>query len=232
MNNAAVSTRTFDDRSDARTLTAVLAGNLDAYESIVRHHNQRLFRIARSIVSDDAEAMDIVQDSFIAAYERLTDLKEPKALAVWLARIVRNTALMRLRKNRRYQFMEEADLENVREMSVREPRQTLPEGEVANSELRRLLEGCIDELPEAFRTVFMLRAVEQCSTAVVAEMLEIPEATVKTRFHRAKRLIRQRLLEHCRAAGVSVHEFAGARCDQVTRNVMDELRARAEHGRA
>jgi RNA polymerase sigma-70 factor, ECF subfamily len=224
VNHTAIRAEQATDQSDAHLLTEVLAGNLEAFAGIIRHHNQRMFRIARSIVTDDAEAMDAVQESFITAYERLEDLKEPQALGVWLARIVRNTALMRLRRNRRYQFMESADLDNVLEMSVPQPHQRSPEGEVANIQLRRLLEECIDELPEAFRTVFMLRAVEQCSTSATAEILEIEEATVKTRFHRAKRLIRERLLAGFEAAGVGVHEFAGHRCDTIVHNVMDTLR--------
>jgi RNA polymerase sigma-70 factor, ECF subfamily len=224
VNHTAIRAEQATDQSDAYLLTEVLAGNLEAFAGIIRHHNQRMFRIARSIVTDDAEAMDVVQESFITAYERMQDLKEPQALGVWLARIVRNTALMRLRRNRRYQFMETADLDNVLEMSVSQPHQRSPEGEVANIQLRRLLEECIDELPEAFRTVFMLRAVEQCSTSATAEILEIEEATVKTRFHRAKRQIQQRLLAGFESAGVRVHEFAGHRCDTIVQNVMDTLR--------
>ncbi len=224
MNNTAICREREAEQGDVRLLSEVLAGNLDAFAGIIRHHNQRMFRIARSIVTDEAEAMDAVQESFITAYERLGDLKEPAALGIWLGRIVRNTALMRLRSNRRYQFMDDSDLENVMEMSVPQPPQRLPEGEVANIELRRLLEECIDELPDAFRTVFMLRAVEQCSTNDTAEILEIEEATVKTRFHRAKRLLQQRLLDLAAAAGVGVHEFAGHRCDTIVHNVMHALR--------
>lgn len=209
---------------DASLLADVLSGDLDAYEGIIRHHNQRLFRLARSIVTDDAQAMDIVQESFITAYERLRDLKEPAALGTWLARIARNAALMRLRGNRRYHFMEESDLDNVLEMSVSMPRQPMPEREVANMQLRRLLEDCIDELPDAFRAVFVLRAVEQCSVDDTAEILDIPQATVKTRFHRARRLIRQRVLEHTDAAGIGVHEIAGHRCDAIVHKVMEVLR--------
>lgn len=224
MNNTATRARERNGRSDTCLLADVLAGDLDAYEGIMRHHNQRLFRLARSIAADDAEAMDVVQESFIKAYERLSELREHEALGIWLARIVRNTALMRLRKNRRYHFMEESDLDNVLEMSVPLPRQQLPEGEVANMQLRQLLEDCIDELPEAFRAVFVLRAVEQCSVIDTAAMLDIQEATVKTRFHRARRLIRQRLLECSGAAEVGAFEFAGHRCDTIVRNVLEELR--------
>ena len=210
--------------SDASLLADVLSGKLDAYEGIMRHHNQRLYRLARSIVTDDAVAMDVVQEAFITAYRRLRDLKEPAALGTWLARITRNAALMRLRGNRRYQFMEESDLDNVLEMSLTTPRQPLPEREVANMQLRDLLEECIDELPDVFRAVFVLRAVEQCSIDDTAEILDVPRATVKTRFHRARRLIRQRIVEYTDAAGIGVHEIAGPRCDAIVRNVMVVLR--------
>lgn len=227
MNKAATLTEPIRDLEDEVLLTEVLAGNLEAFAGIIRHHNQRMFRIARSVVTDDAAAMDVVQESFTAAYERLRDLKDPQALGMWLARIVRNTALMRLRSNRRYQFMDTSDLDDVLEMSMPLPPQRQPEGEVANMQLRGLLEKCIDELPDAFRMVFMLRAVEQCSTSATAEILEIEEATVKTRFHRAKRLMQQRLLACSEAAGVSVHEFAGHRCDTIVHNVMTVLRRKA-----
>ena len=209
---------------DEALLAEVLSGSLESFEGIMRHHNQRLYRLARSIVTDDAEAMDVVQEAFITAYRRLADLKEPAALGTWLARITRNAALMRLRGNRRYQFMEESDLDNVLEMSVTAPRQLLPEREAANMQLKSLLEECIDELPDVFRAVFMLRAVEQCSVDDTAEILEIPQATVKTRFHRARRLMQQRILDYAEAAGIGVHEMAGPRCDAIVRNVMATLR--------
>lgn len=231
MNDTTTPARQATASADAQLLGEVLAGNLDAFAGIIRHHNQRMFRIARSIVTDDAEAMDAVQESFITAYQRLGDLNDPAALGIWLGRIVRNTALMRLRNNRRYQFMDDSDLDldNVIELSMPEPPQRLPEGEVANLQLRRLLEECIDELPDAFRAVFMLRAVEQCSTHDTAVILDIEEATVKTRFHRAKRLIQQRLLAYAEAAGVGVHEFAGRRCASIVHNVMTALRRQQGH---
>lgn len=224
MNTKAIREEQAQGPIDALLLTEVAAGNQEAFAGIIRRHNQRMFRIARSIVTDDAEAMDAVQEAFIAAYERLGDLKDPAALGVWLGRIVRNTALMRLRSARRYLFMDDSDLENVMELSVLQLPQRSPDGEVANIQLRRLLEQCIDELPDAFRTVFVLRAVDECSTSDTAEILEIEQATVKTRFHRAKRLIQQRLLACAEATGVGVHEFAGHRCDTIVHNVMEALR--------
>lgn len=210
--------------SDETLLGRVLNGDLNAYEGIMRRHNQRLFRLARSIVTVDAEAMDVVQASYVTAYQRLGDLDEPAALGTWLAKIVRNTALMHLRRNRRYQQMDEPDFEKVLSMSrpVREQRQ--PDRELANAQLRQVLENCIDELPDPFRSVFVLRAVEHCSIHDVAEILEIKEATVKTRFHRARLLLQKRLLEYSDTGSIVIHEFAGHRCDTVVRNVLRELK--------
>jgi RNA polymerase sigma-70 factor, ECF subfamily len=210
--------------TDQELLARVLAGDLDAYEGIMRHHNQRLFRLARSILTDNSEAMDIVQETYITAYQRLADLKNPGALSIWLSRITRNAALMRLRKSRVYQYMDEPDFENVLTLSAPLQQQEQPDRELANVELRRLLEQCIDELPETFRAVFMLRAVEQCSVSATAEILDIGQATVKTRFHRARLLLRKRILEHSEASGITVHEFAGHRCDTIVYNVLSRLR--------
>lgn len=222
MNRTAAS---FAHLSDDVILTRVIDGELEAYEGIMRHHNQRLFRIARSIVTDDAEAMDIVQETFITAYERLDGLKNPAALPEWLARVARNTALMRLRRSRRVSYVEEPDFDNVVELSTSMKRPEQPDVTLSNNELRQLLERLIDGLPDAFRTVFMLRAIEQCSVATTAAILDIPEATVKTRYHRARLLLQKGVMEFGDAIGVEVHEFAGHRCDTIVRNVLEELRA-------
>lgn len=210
--------------SDEQLLARVRAGDLDAYEGIMRHHNQRLYRIARSIVADDAESMDIVQECYVTAYQRLGDLRDPSALATWLARIARNAALMRLRKNRRIRYMDEPDFDNVLSMTAAGQRFSQPDQKLQNIELRKVLEDCIDELPDAFRAVFMLRAIEQCSVRATADILEIAEATVKTRYHRARLLLQKRFMEYSEATGVEVHEFAGHRCDTIVRNVLNLLR--------
>ena len=214
----------FAHLDDDVILSRVVDGDLDAYEGIMRHHNQRLYRIARSIVTDDAEAMDVVQESFITAFGKLNELREPAALATWLSRITRNTALMRLRKSRRLSFMDEPDLDNVVNLSESTKRPQQPDSALANRQLRRLLERFIDELPDAFREVFMLRAIEQCSVATTAEILEIEPATVKTRYHRARLLLQKQMIEYSESVGVAVHEFAGHRCDAIVCNVLKHLR--------
>ena len=218
------SPKSFADLSDDLILERVTAGDLDAYEGIMRHHNQRLYRIARSIVTDDAEAMDVVQESFITAFDRLDELREPAALPSWLARITRNNALMRLRKNRRMQYMDEPDFDNVLNLSSAVKRPEQPDSALANKQLGRLLERYIDELPDAFRTVFMLRAIEQCSVATTAELMDIEPATVKTRYHRARLLLQKQVTDLSNSSGVAVHEFAGHRCNAIVRNVLSALR--------
>ncbi len=215
----------YSQLSDEVILSRVIEGNIDAYEGIMRHHNQRLYRIARSIVTDDAEAMDVVQETFIVAYERLHELKKPAAMPAWLARITRNFALMRLRKSRRLRYMDEPEFDNVLNLSTAIQRPAQPDTMLANKQLRQLLEQVIDELPDAFRAVFMLRAIEQSSVATTAELLEIEAATVKTRYHRARLLLQKRLLEYGDTMGVAVHEFAGHRCDTIVCNVLENLRS-------
>ncbi len=208
-------------KSDEELQIEVLAGNLDAFEGIMRHHNQRLFRVARSIVTDDSEAMDVVQESYISAFRNLGKLQDPALLPNWLAKITRNTALMRLRKSQRIQHMDEPEMDNV--LQLFRPSEQ-PDRQLANAQLRQLLEDCIDDLPGIFRTVFMLRAVEQCSVQTTAEILDIPQATVKTRFHRARLLMQKRLLDFSTESGVAVHEFAGHRCNTIVHNVLNRLR--------
>lgn len=213
-----------DFDADVLLVDEVRNGNVDAYEGLMRRHNQRLFRVARSIVKDDDEAVDIVQEAFIAAFSRLGELREPRAFASWVARIAKNGALMRVRKNRWYVRADEEQLEKAMETSVSLEHSPRPENELSNQQLGNLLEACIDELPENFRTVYMLRALEGCSTRETADILEIPEATVKTRFHRANRLLKQRILEYSDVTLATLHEFAGHRCDNVVRNVLNHLR--------
>lgn len=211
--------------TDASLIQQVKNGNLGAYEGIMRRHNQRLFRLARGIVGDDTEAMDVVQEAYITAFKQLKTLRDTKAFATWLARITKNEALMQLRKNQRSITMDDQQLESVIELSAQSNGPRQPDNELANQQIKKLIEDSIDKLPGPFRSVFMLRSIEQCSVRETAGILEIKEATVKTRFHRAKILLQQQLNQYIEKAGLSVHEFAGERCDAIVQNVMQRISA-------
>ena len=211
---------------DAAALVRVRRGETAAYELIMRRYNQRLFRIARSILRDDAEAQDAMQEAYVRAYFSLDRFAGPGRLGAWLARITINEALMRKRKQGRTTRLE-ADGPADDDMRARgepagAPAQE-PEHRLANAQLRQLIEQAVDGLSEEFRTVFVLRAIEQLSVRETAECLDIPEATVKTRFHRARKLVQERLRGQLEAAEMEVFEFAGRRCDAVVSAVLARL---------
>ena len=213
--------------TDEAIIAKVRDGDLNKYELIMRRYNQRLFRIARSILRNDEEARDAIQESYITSFTRLDQFKGPQGFGAWLSRITTNQALMRLRKIKdAVSYDEEViemdhDTESNRSNNVEQN----PESLVSNDQLKVLLESHLDALPEKFRLVFVLRAIEHMSTRETSEVLEIKEETVKTRFHRAKQLMQAKLTESMAQANVSVYEFAGARCDLVVRNVMEYLKA-------
>lgn len=220
LNSQGIQPGAFDE---AEAVGEVLAGNLAAFERIMRANNQRLFRVARSIVSDDSEATDVVQETYLKAFQGLAKIEDPHRLSHWLAKVTRNGALQRQRKGKRVQLMDHSSMDNVVNLSATRANDDSPDRRLANNQLRAVLEGCIDELPEAFRSVFILRAVEHCSVQTTAEILDIKQATVKSRLHRAKQMLQQRLLDFSDQSNVAIHEFAGARCDALVRNVMKVL---------
>ncbi len=215
------------DKSDNDIIAHIFRGNHDAYGSIMRRYNQRMFRIARSIVLNDATAMDVVQDAHIKAFTKLDNYKGPSSFAAWLYAITRNEALMYLRKHKKevimpnddiYLIAEQDKLTNHKqpEMSVQEE----PENILENEQLQKIIDSHIDSLTEKFRVVFVLRAIEQLSVKETAEILEVNEVTVKTRYFRAKRLIRQKIQSSLDAAGMNIYEFGGEFCDQIVLNVL------------
>jgi RNA polymerase sigma-70 factor (ECF subfamily) len=204
-------------------MTAVPAekADLEAFEVLMRQHNRMLFRTARAILRDDAEAEEALQDAYIKAYRALGQFRGESKLSTWLVRITANEALMRLRKRTR--TAEIVDLHAVVPEEVAVKKEDQPENQAARKELRGLLESKIDALPEAFRTVFILRGVEEFSVEETAAALEIPEATVRTRFFRARSLLREALSSEIDLVFDEAFGFAGARCDRVVAYVLARL---------
>jgi RNA polymerase sigma-70 factor (ECF subfamily) len=207
--------------ADSEIITRVLDGNVAAFEIIMRRYNQRLFRIARSILKDEHEAMDAVQEAYVKAYYQLDKFNGPDGFASWLSRIVSNEALMRLRKSHRIKYTLDDPMNNESDELVFDIQ---PIDLVAAEQLRALLEKAVDQLPVGNRCVYMMRAVQQLSTKETALSLDVTEEVVKTRYLRAKRLLQEIFEEHIHKTGLSLHEFAGNRCDSIVTNVMEQLK--------
>jgi len=208
--------------SDEYIIQCIRNGDIDAYGRIMRRYNQRIYRVARSIVTDDAAAMDIVQEAHIKAYTRLDSYRGGSGFFAWLAVITRNEALMYLRKNKKEISMQDDEIQFFDQENSNSD--LLPDALLENKQVQHLINQNLDNLPENFRTVFVLRAVEQLSVRETAKILEIKEETVKTRFFRAKRLLREQIQIYLDNAGMKVYEFGGHHCDIVIKNVLERIK--------
>ena len=202
-----------------------------AFETLMRRYNGKLFRIARAIVKDDAEAEDVLQDAYLDAYKQIGEFRGDAQLSTWQTRIVINQALMRLRKQKRERvvvpFRSGTDRNGERgphESEVVDHRAESPTDASMRAEARRMLECRIDELPIAFRTVFVMREIEDMTVEETAACLSIPPSTVRTRLFRARALLRESLARDLDAATVEVFGFAGARCDRIVDKTLSRLR--------
>lgn len=206
---------------DDGVVARVLGGDPASFEVLMRRYNQRLFRAARAVLRDDAEAEDVVQDAWVRAYTHLRQFSGRASVATWLTRIAIHEAIARARRRARHVPLGES--------AATVPARTRPPDE--ELEARRMaaaLEAATDALPAPFRMVFVLRDLEGLDTAETAACLDVPEATVKTRLHRARALLRTRLDATLDVSGHGVFAFAGARCDRIVAAVMARLGARSD----
>jgi len=210
--------------SDHELAARAAAGDGAAFAAIMRRHNRLLFRTARSILKSDVDAEDALQDAYLRAWRAIDGFRAEAKLSTWLARIVINESLARLRRGRGAQVIPldhsaETGLDPMEERMEDDPDQR-PERVQMRAELRRLMEACIDRLPETFRTVFILRAVEEMSVEDVASALDLPEATVRTRLFRARGLLREGLSRDIDVAMADAFSFDGERCDRIVARVL------------
>ena len=216
---------------DAELAVRAAGGDTSAFAAVMRRHNQLLFRTARSILKSDDETEDALQEAYLQAWRAIGSFRADARLSTWLVRIVINQALGRLRR-RGAQVIPidtamESDDPDTREALAEDPDRG-PERAAMRAEMRRLIESRIDRLPEAFRIVFMLRAVEEMSVEEVAAALEMPEATVRTRFFRARSLLREGLSQDVDVALGDAFSFAGERCDRIVAGVLARLVAETD----
>jgi RNA polymerase sigma-70 factor (ECF subfamily) len=222
---AAVPTRVDDD--DHTLAHGVVAGDRAAFERLMRRFNRRLYRLARAVLRDDAEAEDALQESFLAAYRKMHQFQGHASLSTWLSRLVLNECLARLRRATRrdnivpiVSMPSDVDLD-----ALAPPTDEGPDMAVARAQMRVLIEKKLDELPAAFRTVFVLRCVEELSVEETAAALAIPEATVRSRHFRARSLLREALAQEMDLAERDVFSFDGERCDRIVRGVLARVPA-------
>jgi len=205
--------------TDEVVVARVRAGALASFEVLMRRHNQRLFRAARAVLRDEAEAEDVVQDAWVRAYASLAQFGGRASFATWLTRIAVHEAIARRRRR-------------MRQVPLADHAATLPAGTrppddaAGGREVAIAIERAIDALPTPYRTTFVLRDVQGLDTAETAACLDVPEATVKTRLHRARTLLRSQLDATLDVAADGVFAFAGHRCDRMVANVMARIGAR------
>lgn len=215
-----------DREADAELAAHAAAGDQRAFETIMRRNNQLLFRTARSILKNDEEAEDAVQEAYLHAYRALGGFRADAKLSTWLVRIVANEALGRLRRRGAdvipLDTVTDAGTAQMETFMDQDPN-VQPDRAVERAEVRKLIEARIDMLPDAFRPVFMLRAVQEFTVEETAAALGIPEATVRTRFFRARSLMREGLSRDLDLAYEEVFAFAGERCDRIVARVMARL---------
>jgi len=210
--------------SDVELARRVARGDTRAFEQVMRRYNRALFRTARAILRDDGLAEDAVQEAYIRAYGAIGSFRGESKLSTWLIRIVANEALARRRKDvRRAEVMpisggDAVDLETP--MQEDGPQQMAERGE-----MRKLLEAKIDQLPDTYRAVFVLRALEELSVEETAAALEIPEPTVRSRFFRARGLLREAISREIDVAFDAAFGFAGERCDRIVAGVLARIAA-------
>ena len=208
--------------SDEEVIIRVTSGEVDLFEVVMRRYNQRLFRVVRSIVGEAHEAEDAVQEVYLSAFSHLGQFAGQAQFSTWLTRIAINEALARRRRRARGRALDFRDDDET----VLGPPAASPEDEASRREMGRMLEAAIDELPAIYRVVFVMREMEQMSTAETASALAIAEETIKVRLHRAKGLLRQAMSARMQPSMADVYPFLGRRCDRIVRAVMSVLATR------
>jgi RNA polymerase sigma-70 factor (ECF subfamily) len=207
--------------SDEAVVRRVLSGDIASFELIMRRYNQRLFRVVRGIVVDDAAAEDVVQEAYLRAYDKLSSFQGRSSFATWLTKIAVYQALADRRDSNRAVPVEEQALEAADARMRFQPDQPLEHA--TNHELGRVLADAIDNLPDDLRVVFMMRMVEELDTHETARCLDLSESNVKVRLHRARSLLQERIDRQIGVEARKLYQFDGRRCDRLVNAVLGRL---------
>src|SRR6266404_3007829 len=208
---------------DEAVVERILAGDTALFEVLMRRYNQRLYRAARAVLRDDAEAEDVMQDAYVRAYQHLRQFRAEAQFSTWLTRIAVHEAIARAKRRGRLDqletFSNAAEGQDMR-LATSSPN---PEAQASAAETSMILERAILSIPGPYRTVLMLRDIEQMSTAETASVLDISEENVKTRLHRGRALVRKELYALAGSDAPRAFAFMGQRCDSLIRRVMNNI---------
>jgi RNA polymerase sigma-70 factor (ECF subfamily) len=218
MEHAPVAEETKVEPTDEALAARALAGDRAVFELLMRRNNQRMYRVVRSVLHDRAEIEEAMQAAYVAAFTHLAQFKGTARWSSWLCQIAFNEALARVRQRGRFVSIDAAS-EGPMAANVASPSLD-PERAVGDRELGRVLERAIDRLPDMYRTVLMLRQVEGMDTAQTAAVLDVDEAVVKTRLHRARALLRADIEQSMGVAMDGAFAFGAERCDRLVAAVM------------
>lgn len=209
---------------EAMLVRRAALGEAAAIRHIIKAHNQRLYRLVRAVLRNNADAEDVLQEAYLKAFANLDSFAGEASLATWLSRIALNAALMRLRARKSLKRTVPPELQaEVIPFPLSATQTADPERAMAQRQLLHLVEEATDALPETFRLVFVARVIEGLSVEETADLLDLPPATVRTRLHRARKLIRTRLEEQIGPVLIDAFPFAGTRCDRLTEAVIAQL---------
>ncbi len=209
--------------SDEQVVERVLAGDTACFELLMRRYNQRLYRVALAITRNDGEAEEIMQETYVRAYQHLRQFAGRAKFSTWLTRIAVHESLARNRQRSRFEQTPASPEPQGDIMDTFPSGAPKPEQHVSQGEAGRLLEQAVNSLPDAYRTIFVLRDVEELNTSEAAEALGISEENVKTRLHRARVLLRRELYARAGAVSSSAFQFHAPRCDRVVKNVLARI---------
>ena len=205
--------------SDNEIISRVLQGEKNLYANLVRKYNQRLYRIGMSIINDDAEIEDVMQVAYIKAYENLGKFEFKSSFSTWITRILINESLLRLKKRKNMEINEAMNHNNIPQHNL--VNSQTPFRNVVNSELKAILEKAIQQLPEKYRSVFVMREIEDMNITETRECLGLSEANVKVRLNRAKTMLKNSLTANYQKDDIL--SFHLSRCDKIVENVMKQI---------
>ena len=211
--------------ADSEIVHRVQTGDTAFFEVLMRRYNHRLYRVARSVVQDEDEAEDVMQQAYINAFTHLAQFEGRSSFSSWITRITLNEAFARRRARQRQALREGPQSTTTEDWSMdtfASPRPD-PERQTYAGEVQRVIEQAVDALPEIYRVVFMMRDVEGLSTAETGEGLGLGDEAVKTRLHRARSLVRRTLTDRLGSAAREAFAFPATRCDRVVAAVMARL---------